>query len=57
MDLKNIKINIDNKIISTVILSSKGYPEKYQKGFKISGLDEIKNSIIFHAGTIKKKMI
>ena len=36
MNLKNIKINIDNKIISTVILSSKGYPEKYQKGFKIS---------------------
>ncbi len=55
MNLKNIKINIDNKIISTVILSSKGYPEKYQKGFKISGLDEIKNSIIFHAGTIKEE--
>ena len=55
MNLKNIKINIDNKITSTVILSSKGYPEKYQKGFKISGLDEIKNSIIFHAGTIKEE--
>ena len=55
MNLKNIKINIDNKIISTVILSSKGYPEKYQKGFKISGLDEVKNSIIFHAGTIKEE--
>ena len=55
MNLKNIKINIENKITSTVILSSKGYPEKYQKGFKISGLDEIKNSIIFHAGTIKEE--
>ena len=55
MNLKNIKINIDNKITSTVILSSKGYPEKYQKGFKISGLDEVKNSIIFHAGTIKEE--
>ena len=55
MDLKNTKINIDRKTTSTVILSSKGYPEKYQKGFKISGLDEIKNSIIFHAGTIKEE--
>ena len=55
MDLQNIKINIDKKTTSTVILSSKGYPKKYQKGFKISGLNEIKNSIIFHAGTIKEE--
>ena len=55
MDLKNTKINIDKKTTSTVILSSKGYPEKYQKGFKISGLEEIKNSIIFHAGTIEEE--
>ncbi len=55
MNLQNIKINIDNKTTSTVILSSKGYPEKYQKGFKISGLDKIKNSFIFHAGTIKEE--
>ena len=55
MDLKSMKINIDKRTTSTVILSSKGYPEKYQKGFKILGLDEIKNSIIFHAGTIKEE--
>ena len=55
MDLKNTKINIDRKTTSTVILSSKGYPEKYQKGFKISGLEEIKNSIIFHSGTIEEE--
>ena len=55
MDLKNTKINIDRKTISTVILTSKGYPEKYKKGFKISGLKEIKNSIIFHAGTTEEE--
>jgi len=55
MDLKNTKINIDRKTTSTVILTSKGYPEKYKKGFKISGLKEIKNSIIFHAGTTKEE--
>ena len=55
MDLKNTKINIDRKTISTVILTSKGYPEKYKKGFKISGIKEIKNSIIFHAGTTEEE--
>jgi len=55
MNLKNTKIDIDKNTTSTVILSSKGYPNKYKKGFKISGLDEIKNSIIFHSGTIKEE--
>lgn len=36
-----------------VVMSSEGYPNSYQKGFEISGLDDIdpKNTIVFHAGT------
>jgi len=49
--LKNKKIEIDEKTAVTVMLVSGGYPEKYEKGKMITGVDKVKNSIIFHSGT------
>lgn len=34
-----------------LVLASGGYPVKYEKGHVISGLDEVKDAVVFHAGT------
>jgi phosphoribosylamine--glycine ligase len=34
-----------------VVLASEGYPQQYRTGYPISGLDNVDNAIIFHAGT------
>ena len=44
-------IEIENKTAVTVMLISGGYPEKYGKGYEITGLNNINNSIVFHVGT------
>ena len=49
--LSSQKIEIDSRTALTVMLVNGGYPEDYQKGKLISGLDKVKNSIVFHAGT------
>jgi len=44
-------LDFDSKTATTVVLVSKGYPEEYEKGKKIIGLEEVKGAHIFHAGT------
>ena len=47
-------IEIDERYATTVMLVSGGYPESYEKGKLIVGLNQVKDSIPFHAGTSKK---
>ena len=57
-NLEEKEFSVTDKIATTVMLVSGGYPESYEKGAVISGLDNHKDSIIFHAGTkIKEEAI
>jgi phosphoribosylamine---glycine ligase len=49
--LKKIKLEVDERTVTTVVLASGGYPGSYEKGKEIRNLDKVKNSIVFHAGT------
>lgn len=49
--LADVSLQTDKRSACTVMVVSEGYPEGYEKGKEISGLDEVEESIIFHAGT------
>ena len=53
-NLDECKVVADARTAVNVMLVSGGYPQEYKKGYPISGLDQIKDSIVFHSGTAIK---
>ncbi len=49
--LSDIKLQWDERSAVCVVMASGGYPGKYEKGIAIKGLDGVKDSVVFHAGT------
>ncbi|MFM2229049.1 MAG: hypothetical protein RL607_307 [Bacteroidota bacterium] len=49
--LEEVVLEIDSRSATTIMVVSGGYPEDYEKGKVISGLDKVEDSIVFHAGT------
>jgi len=49
--LSAIKLETDNRTAACVMIVSGGYPGEYVKGKIISGVETVKNSLVFHAGT------
>ncbi len=53
-ELRKKTIEIDERTATTVMCVSGGYPEAYEKGKIISGLENIAEGLVFHAGTTEK---
>lgn len=52
--LSDVTLEFEENAAVCVVLASDGYPEKYEKGFEIRGLDKFKGQdgyYVFHAGT------
>ncbi len=53
--LEEVDLKWSDQHSVVVILTSGGYPEAYEKGKVITGLEGIKDAIVFHAGTAQKE--
>lgn len=49
--LNEYELKVSEKVCATVFLVSKGYPENYEKGKLMIGLDSVSDCNLFHAGT------
>ncbi len=49
--LADFELDIDERTAAAVVVVSGGYPEEFEKGKEIFGLDDKTDSLIFHAGT------
>jgi phosphoribosylamine--glycine ligase len=49
--LKDYQLRISKKTAATIVIVSAGYPGDYLKGKSITGLENVKESTVFHAGT------
>ena len=50
-DLSDRTIVITPETAVTVMMVSGGYPDTYGKGFPVSGIEDVNESMVFHAGT------
>lgn len=52
--LDKCQVEFDERAAVCVMLVSGGYPQAYQKGYPITGLDQVEDCVVFHSGTAMK---
>ena len=50
-NLNEVSLEIDSRSATTIMVVSGGYPEDFEKGKTITGIENVQDSIVFHAGT------
>ena len=53
--LDQVEIRWKDAAACCLVLASGGYPVSYKKGYPITGLDEVQDAVVFHAGTKKNE--
>lgn len=53
-NLNDRKVEFDSRSAVCVMLVSGGYPEKYAKGYPITGIENVTDSVVFYSGTALK---
>lgn len=53
-NLNDRKVEFDSRSAVCVMLVSGGYPEKYAKGYPITGIENVTDPVVFHSGTALK---
>ena len=53
-NLDKINLEWDERSCLCIVAASKGYPGSYEKHKKISGLEDVKDGMVFHAGTVSE---
>ncbi|MCS6906051.1 MAG: phosphoribosylglycinamide synthetase C domain-containing protein, partial [Bacteroidia bacterium] len=49
--LNTVSLEISSKYAVGIVCASQGYPDEFSVGYKIYNLDQIKDCLVFHAGT------
>ena len=52
--LDQVNVKFKDAASCCLVLASGGYPVAYEKGKEITGLDQVKDAVVFHAGTRKQ---
>lgn len=53
--LSEVSLAFDERFCTTVVVVAGGYPEAYEKGNPINGLERVEGSVVFHAGTCSRE--